>query len=85
MTQVGPVPDRTLDLNELGFMSHANCQGAPSAVMFPANGRVTRQGRRLCGACVVREECLAYALRHREVRGTWGGLGEAERSRLVNL
>jgi hypothetical protein len=27
----------------------------------------------LCGDCSVRQECLAYALKHHPVTGTWGG------------
>jgi len=27
----------------------------------------------LCGDCSVRQECLAYALKHHPVIGTWGG------------
>jgi WhiB family transcriptional regulator, redox-sensing transcriptional regulator len=35
--------------------------------------------KRICGACDVRSECLAYALRRNERFGIWGGLTEHER------
>jgi WhiB family transcriptional regulator, redox-sensing transcriptional regulator len=35
--------------------------------------------RRVCAACEVRAECLAYALEHDELEGVWGGLSEKER------
>ncbi|HSL11341.1 MAG TPA: WhiB family transcriptional regulator [Actinomycetota bacterium] len=32
-----------------------------------------------CRRCEVREECLSYALEHRDPHGVWGGLNEMER------
>lgn len=34
---------------------------------------------KVCGACTVREECLAYALANNERYGIWGGLTPRER------
>jgi WhiB family redox-sensing transcriptional regulator len=39
--------------------------------------------RAVCRTCPVQDECLAYALATREVRGLWGGLSPAERGRLA--
>lgn len=36
----------------------------------------------LCNLCPVRPRCLAYALKHRERNGIWGGTLESERERL---
>jgi WhiB family redox-sensing transcriptional regulator len=43
--------------------------------------RVEREGqaKAICADCVVKNECLAYALRNRERIGVWGGLTEVER------
>lgn len=35
--------------------------------------------KRFCDACPVRVECLAFALAHPELRGTWGGLSWHQR------
>jgi WhiB family redox-sensing transcriptional regulator len=36
----------------------------------------------VCRGCVVRNECLEYALVNGEKFGIWGGLSERERRRL---
>lgn len=36
----------------------------------------------VCGSCPVRAACLAYAVAHGELWGTWGGLTYSERARL---
>ena len=36
----------------------------------------------MCRGCVVREDCLEYALANGEKFGIWGGLSERERRRL---
>jgi len=36
----------------------------------------------VCRGCVVREDCLEYALANGEKFGIWGGLSERERRRL---
>jgi WhiB family redox-sensing transcriptional regulator len=42
----------------------------------------TREAKRVCLSCDVRQECLEYALAHDERFGIWGGLSERERRRL---
>lgn len=51
-------------------------------IFFPSRGDSTRPAKRICGGCVVREECLEYALRHNERFGVWGMASERERRRL---
>ena len=41
------------------------------------------KAKSICAECVVRSECLDFALRVHEPHGIWGGLTEAERRRLV--
>lgn len=38
-----------------------------------------RQAKKICAACPVRNQCLAYAIDHDERYGIWGGLSERER------
>ncbi len=69
----------------------AACRGPRSSVFFPpASGerrdqRDLREARAkvICSDCVVRTECLEYALSIKEPHGIWGGLNEAERSELL--
>jgi WhiB family redox-sensing transcriptional regulator len=37
----------------------------------------------ICVACIVREDCLSYALSIREPHGIWGGMNENERRLLL--
>ena len=50
--------------------------------LFPEKGGSTREAKRICQACAVRDECLEYALLNDERFGIWGGLSERERRRL---
>lgn len=36
----------------------------------------------ICGACLVQEECLQYALETNQEAGVWGGFAEDDRRRL---
>ena len=49
---------------------------------FPERGASTREAKEVCRGCVVRGECLEYALANGEKFGIWGGLSERERRRL---
>jgi WhiB family transcriptional regulator, redox-sensing transcriptional regulator len=63
------------------WMHHAACVGKPSGLFYPARGEVTAEARLICGECLVRQECLDYALREFETEGVWGGLSPDERQR----
>ncbi|MDQ1511262.1 MAG: WhiB family transcriptional regulator, redox-sensing transcriptional regulator [Actinomycetota bacterium] len=41
------------------------------------------KAKTICAECIVRQECLEFALRVHEPHGIWGGLTEAERRRLL--
>ncbi len=60
----------------------ANCLGVDPDLFFPERGASTKEAKRVCGACVVREECLEYALANGEKFGIWGGMSERERRRV---
>lgn len=51
-------------------------------VFFPDKGGSTHQAKRICRDCIVRQECLDYAIRKDERLGIWGGLSAGERHRL---
>ncbi len=60
----------------------ANCLGADPDLFFPERGASTKEAKSVCQGCVVREDCLEYALAQGEKFGIWGGLSERERRRI---
>jgi WhiB family transcriptional regulator, redox-sensing transcriptional regulator len=63
------------------WMLEARCLDADPEAFFPEKGGSTREAKRICAACPVRDECLQYALENDERFGIWGGLSERERRR----
>ena len=68
-------PDRS-------WQSRANCMGVDPDLFFPERGASTREAKAVCRGCVVREECLEYAIANGEKFGIWGGMSERERRRV---
>jgi WhiB family redox-sensing transcriptional regulator len=64
------------------WKSRANCMGVDPDLFFPERGMSTREAKEVCRGCVVREDCLEYALANGEKFGIWGGMSERERRRL---
>lgn len=64
------------------WQNFANCLGVDPDLFFPERGASTKEAKAVCQACVVREDCLEYALENSEKFGIWGGLSERERRRL---
>ena len=60
----------------------ANCMGVDPDLFFPERGASTREAKEVCRGCVVREDCLEYALANGEKFGIWGGMSERERRRI---
>jgi WhiB family redox-sensing transcriptional regulator len=73
-----------LDDDEPGetWQDLALCAQTDPEAFFPEKGGSTREAKRICAACDVRQECLEYALERDERFGIWGGLSERERRRL---
>jgi WhiB family redox-sensing transcriptional regulator len=71
-----------LDVAPTGWMRRANCLGLDPRLFFPERGELTQEARDVCSGCVVREDCLAYALTSGEKHGIWGGLSERQRRRI---
>ncbi len=68
--------------DELSWQRLANCLGVDPDLFFPERGASTREAKEVCKGCVVRNECLDYALANGEKFGIWGGLSERERRRV---
>ena len=69
------------DDGALAWQSDALCAQTDPEAFFPEKGGSTRDAKRICSGCPVRDECLQYALEHDERFGIWGGLSERERRR----
>ncbi|HEV2362121.1 MAG TPA: WhiB family transcriptional regulator [Acidimicrobiales bacterium] len=70
---------------ERGWQSRANCMGVDPELFFPERGSSTREAKEVCRGCVVREDCLEYALANSEKFGIWGGMSERERRRVRRM
>jgi WhiB family redox-sensing transcriptional regulator len=74
------VPDPEPDPGE-PWQDRALCAETDPEAFFPEKGGSTREAKKICLRCGVRDECLDYALEHDERFGIWGGLSERERRR----
>jgi WhiB family redox-sensing transcriptional regulator len=74
--------DAMFDAIEEQWQERALCAQTDPEAFFPEKGGSTREAKRICMGCEVRDECLEYALAHDERFGIWGGLSERERRRL---
>jgi WhiB family transcriptional regulator, redox-sensing transcriptional regulator len=68
--------------SEEQWQERALCAQTDPEAFFPEKGGSTREAKRICLGCEVRDDCLEYALAHDERFGIWGGLSERERRRL---
>lgn len=72
----------TSETEEITWQRFANCLGVDPDLFFPERGASTREAKEVCRACVVRADCLEYAITNGEKFGIWGGLSERERRRI---
>jgi WhiB family transcriptional regulator, redox-sensing transcriptional regulator len=70
------------DTDDSQWQDRALCAQTDPEAFFPEKGGSTREAKRICLGCEVRDACLDYALAHDERFGIWGGLSERERRRL---
>lgn len=63
------------------WMQDALCAQVGGDLHFPQKAEHAKaaDAKRICAACPVREQCLAFALRTGERHGIWGGLTTHER------
>ena len=74
--------DIVLEAVDRSWQRQANCMGVDPDLFFPERGASTREAKEVCRGCVVREDCLEYALANGEKFGIWGGLSERERRKI---
>ncbi|MBF4161854.1 WhiB family transcriptional regulator [Nocardioides acrostichi] len=65
-----------------GWQERALCAQTDPEAFFPEKGGSTREAKKVCLTCDVRQDCLEAALTNDERFGIWGGLSERERRRL---
>lgn len=68
--------------NDEPWMEQAICPQTDPELFFPEKGSSTKEAKRVCLDCPVREACLSYAMRTDQRFGVFGGLSERERRRL---
>ena len=64
------------------WRERALCAQTDPEEFYPEKGGSTREAKKVCLTCEVRDECLAWALENDERHGIWGGLSERERRKL---
>ena len=64
------------------WQERALCAQTDPEAFFPEKGGSTREAKRVCLSCDVRDDCLESALMNDERFGIWGGLSERERRKL---
>jgi len=84
---VGVAATAGAGVSDLAWQDDAACGGVPLEEFFPPPGPVppTRDGRRWCRRCPVRQQCLDYAMQvelQDRRYGLWGGLQPAQRKQL---
>lgn len=72
------------------WMNDALCAQVDPDLWFPEVGGPTREAKRICARCPVREQCLEYALSDDRTSGAspfnhgiYGGLSPAERKSIL--
>lgn len=66
-----------------GWRKKAKCAEIPRTSFFPVGRATAKEALAACAVCVVREECLKYALENEIHYGIWGGKTESQRRRMV--
>lgn len=75
--------------DELGWQKDALCGRTEYAHMrdwfFSKNPDEKYKAKNVCFECPVREQCLKWALEHRQIWGIWGGRDEGEIRRALSV
>lgn len=61
------------------WRARALCAQTNPDAFFPEGTSPARAAKRICAACPVTRQCLAYALENNETEGVWGGKSPRER------
>jgi Transcription factor WhiB len=64
------------------WMADALCREHPGVEFFPERGKPAAPAKSVCSSCLVRFDCLAYALEWGCV-GIWGGTSDRQRAQAL--
>ena len=56
----------TSEFEDNSWQLSANCLGVDPDLFFPERGASTKEAKAVCKGCVVRDDCLEYALANGE-------------------
>jgi WhiB family redox-sensing transcriptional regulator len=71
-----------ITVDQPAWMGDALCAQTDPEGHFPEKGGSSREAKKTCLSCEVREECLEYALANDERFGVWGGMSEYQRRKV---
>lgn len=66
-------------IGDAEWMDDALCAQTDAESFFPESGGSSLAAKKTCEQCLVRAECLGWALTNDERFGVWGGLTDQER------
>ena len=71
------------------WRSIAACRQAEPDLFFPISSSAMNVGqvaaaKEICSGCLVRRECLDFAVQTRQLHGVWGGMTEEERVPVIS-
>lgn len=75
---------------DISWQESAACDGMNPNIFFPDDASLSAEKRSnyedmakaICRRCVVRDDCLDYAIARSEQYGIWGGMTAKERNKL---
>ena len=72
---------------DLDWRRNAACLGVDSELFFPTGDtepaeKQIHEAKQVCSRCVVKKQCLQWAIDNDQHYGVWGGLSENERRAL---
>lgn len=71
-------------VNGAAWMKDANCKGVTTDIFFTeADELPSADAQFLCGLCLVKEECLQWAIVNDE-EGYWGGTTKSQRDAIMS-
>ena len=67
------------------WMAEGICATIDPDFWFPERGKWTQsaEAQAICHTCPVREQCLDYAVEHKERWGVWGGVSSTKRRKMI--
>lgn len=71
-----------MNFRNMTWRDDAACRDDDTSIFFPDREADVARAVAICATCPVRDDCLEFALRTRQVDGVWGGLTEPERRRV---